>query len=625
MKTSLSNSVQPKQAPQPYSWNTVYQIALEHKKELIISHFIAILATIASVPVPLLMPLLVDEVLLHKPGIIIQTVNQLFPVNWQLPILYISVILLISVILRIIAIIFNIIQSRQFSCIAKDIVFRIRANLIGHLQHISMSEYESLGTGTVVTHLVKDLDTIDTFIGTTVSKLLVAALTVIGTAVILLWMHWQLGLFILLLNPVVIYLTRIIGSRVKDLKSKENSAFEIFQQSLTETLEAIHQIRASNREKHYCQQLIESARSVKDFSTAFAWKSDAATRLSFLVFLFGFDIFRACAMLMVFYSDLSIGEMLAVFGYLWFMMAPVQEILSIQYAFYAAKAALNRINRLNALKQEPHYPHLENPFLNKKTVSLRVENLHFSYSDDQFAGSELAFTSRVPGRTAQHEKILDGIHLKIKAGEKVALVGASGGGKSTLIQTLIGLYPPDHGQIFFDEVPIDRIGLEVVRENVVTVLQHPVLFNDTIRANLTLGKPATDEILWNALAIAQLKDTVQDLNHGLDTIVGRLGMRLSGGQRQRLAIARMIVADPKVVILDEATSALDSETEHKLHLAMAEFLEGRTTIIIAHRLSAVKQADHVYVFEQGKICEHGQHETLLSQNGLYAKLYGEYQ
>lgn len=596
--------MQPKQATHPYSWNTIYKIALEHKKELIFSHFIAILATIASVPVPLLMPLLVDEVLLHKPGVIVQTINPLFPEAWQLPILYISVILLVSVVLRIIGIIFNVIQSRQFSYIAKDIVFRIRTDLIGHLQTISMSEYESLGTGTVVTHLVKDLDTIDTFIGTTVSKLLVAALTVIGTAVILLWMHWQLGLFILLLNPVVIYFTRVIGSRVKDLKAKENSAFEVFQQSLTETLETIHQIRASNREKHYCQQLIESARSVKDFSTAFAWKSDAATRLSFLVFLFGFDIFRACAMMMVFYSGLSIGQMLAVFGYLWFMMAPVQEILSIQYAFYAAKAALIRINRLTALKQEPHYPHLENPFLNKKTVSLRVENLHFSYSD---------------------ETILDGIQLKIKAGEKVALVGASGGGKSTLIQTLIGLYPPDSGRIYYDEVPIDRIGLEVVRENVVTVLQHPAIFNDTIRANLTLGKPATDTVLWKALTIAQLKDTVQDLPQGLDTIVGRQGMRLSGGQRQRMAIARMIVAEPKVVILDEATSALDSETEHNLHQAMSEFLTGRTTIIIAHRLSAVKQADHVYVFEQGQICEHGQHEALLSQNGLYAKLYGEYQ
>ena len=278
--------------------------------------------------------------------------------------------------------------------------------------------------------------------------------------------------------------------------------------------------------------------------------------------------------------------------------------MGIQYAFYAAKAALIRINRLNALKQEPYYPHLKNPFLNKKTVAIRVDNLHFSYGE---------------------ETILNGIQLKIKAGEKVALVGASGGGKSTLIQTLIGLYLPSQGQISFDNVPIEQIGLEIVRENVVTVLQHPVLFNDTIRANLTLGKSVSDEVLWKALAIAQLKDAVKDLEQGLDTVVGRLGMRLSGGQRQRMAIARMVVADPKVVILDEATSALDSETEYNLHQAMAAFLKGRTTIIIAHRLSAVKQADHVYVFEQGVICEQGRHETLIQNKGLYAKLYGEYQ
>lgn len=593
-----------KQATQYYGWDYIFQIVSEHKKQLIYTHLIAILATIASVPVPLLMPLLVDEVLLNKPGRTIELINSLTPVHWHTPILYIGAVLLTSLLLRIIAIIFNIIQARQFSVISKDIIFRIRKNLIGRLQTISMSEYESLGTGTVVTHLVTDLDTIDTFIGSTISKLLIAGLTIIGTAAILLWMHWQLGLFILLLNPVVIYFTRVVGSRVKDLKGKENSAYEVFQQSLTETLEAIHQIRASNREKHYCQQLIESARSVKDYSMNFAWKSDAAGRMSFLVFLFGFDVFRACAMLMVFYSDLSIGEMLAVFGYLWFMMAPVQEVLNIQYAFYAAKAALRRINRLNALKQEPHYPHLENPFLNKKTVSIRVDNLHFSYGDEQ---------------------ILKGIHLEIKAGEKVALVGASGGGKSTLIQSLIGLYPPSDGRIYFDDVAIDRIGLEVVRENVVTVLQQPILFNDTIRSNLTLGRSATDAELWHALAIAQLKDTVSELEKGLDTVVGRHGMRLSGGQRQRMAIARMIVANPKVVILDEATSALDSETEHKLHQALSNFLKGRTTIIIAHRLSAVKQADHVYVFEDGRICEQGRHETLINQKGLYAKLYGDYQ
>ncbi|MDO9106029.1 MAG: ABC transporter ATP-binding protein [Methylovulum sp.] len=603
-KTSSRSSVQTKQAVPVYTWNTIYNIALEHKKQLVYSHIIAILATVASVPVPLLMPLLVDEVLLHQPGAVINALNRVFPVAWQQPMFYIGVVLFASLVLRIVAIAFNIIQSRQFSCIAKDIVFRFRKDMIGHLQNISMAEYESLGTGTVVTHLVTDLDTIDNFIGNTISKLLIAALTIVGTAAILLWMNWQLGLFILLLNPVVIYFTRVVGSKVKHLKSKENSAYEVFQQSLTETLEAIHQIRASNREQHYCQQLVSSALAVKDTAIAFAWKSDAASRLSFLVFLFGFDVFRAGAMLMVFYSELSIGQMLAVFGYLWFMMAPVQEILNIQYAFFAAKAALARINRLNTLQQEPQYPHLEDPFLGKKTVAVRVKNLHFSYGE---------------------ESILNGINLHIKAGEKVALVGASGGGKSTLIQTLIGLYPSDEGQIYFDDVAIDHIGLDVVREHVVTVLQHPVLFNDTIRANLTLGKPLSDTLLWHALAIAQLDDAVKDLELGLDTIVGRHGMRLSGGQRQRMAIARMVAADPKVVILDEATSALDSETEYKLHQALGAFLTGRTTIIIAHRLSAVKQADHVYVFEEGKICEQGRHETLIQQNGLYAKLYGEYQ
>ncbi len=589
---------------QTYSWRYILSIALQHKKQLISAHLIAIFATVVSVPVPLLMPLLVDEVLLNKPATVVQIVNAISPIEWQSPLLYICAVLVLTLFLRFLALVLNVLQSRQFTLIAKDIVFRMRPELVGHLQTISMTEYESLGSGTVSTYFVKDLDTIDNFVGTTVAKLLVAVLTVAGTAAILLWMHWQLGLFILLLNPVVIYFTRVVGSNVKHLKAKENSAYEIFQQSLTETLEAIHQIRASNREKHYCEQLVNLALTVKNNSSAFAWKSEAASRFSFLIFLFGFDIFRACAMLLVFYSNLTMGQMLAVFGYLWFMMSPVQEILNIQYAFFSAKGALTRINKLTALRQEPRYPHQKNPFLNKKTVSVSVENLHFSYGD---------------------KKILNGIQLHINAGEKVALVGASGGGKSTLIQVLIGLYSTTSGKILFNGVPIEQIGLDVVRENVVTVLQNPILFNDSIRANLTLGKKATDKELWHALEIAQLAGTVKELPQGLDTVVGRGGMRLSGGQRQRLAIARMVVANPKVVILDEATSALDSETEFKVHEALQEFLQNRTTIIVAHRLSAVKQANHVYVFEDGEICEHGKHETLLENKGLYAKLYGDYQ
>lgn len=589
-----------------YTWTYIFSIVKQHKKELVSAHLLAIFATLATVPVPLLMPLLVDEVLLNNPGISIHLINQYTPNHWHTPLLYISIILLVSLCLRIFGITFNIFQSRLFSRISKDIIFQIRKKQINHLKHISMAEYENLGSGTVITHLVTDLDTLDTFIGSTTSKLLVATLTIIGTGIILLWMHWQLGLFILLLNPVVIFFTRSLGKKVKTLKAKENAAYGIFQQALSETLEAIQQIRVSNREKHYYKQLVNSAEKVKQHSTSFAWKSDAATRFSFLIFLFGFDIFRAAAMLMVLYSDLSIGEMLAVFGYLWFMMAPVQEILGIQYAFFGAKAALTRINRMQALQQEPVYPALVNPFVNKQSVSVDIQNLHFSYNTEQ-------------------DEILTGINLSVKAGDKIALVGASGGGKSTLIQTLTGLYPAKSGMIYYDQVPITKIGFDVIREHVVTVLQHPILFNDSIRENLSLGKIISDQELWNALEIAQLKATIRQLDKGLDTIVGRQGMRLSGGQRQRIAIARMIVAKPSVVVLDEATSALDTETEHKLHQALADFLKNRTTLIIAHRLSAIKQADHVYVFEEGKICEQGNHEKLINQNGLYAKLYGEYQ
>tara|TARA_R110002074_G_scaffold170005_4_gene332136 strand:+ start:162398 stop:164233 length:1836 start_codon:yes stop_codon:yes gene_type:complete len=588
-----------------YQWKTLLELSKVHKKSLLKANTIAVLAVIASVPVPLLMPLLVDEVLLNQPGFAVHGMQQIFPAEWQSPVLYIFALLLLTLLLRGASLVFNVIQTRLFTLTAKDITFQIRRDLLKRLQYISMANFETVGSGTVASHFITDLETIDHFIGSTTSKLLVAILTVLGTSAVLLWMHWQLALFILFLNPVVIYFTTVLGKRVKHLKARENKAFEIFQQALTETLDAIGEIRANNRGKHYTNLLTKKADDIKTHASNFSWRSDAASRLSFMVFLFGFDVFRAIAMLMVVFSDLSIGQMFAVFGYLWFMMGPVQEILHVQFSFYSAKAALGRINSLISLKEEPRYPHLTNPFENKQTVSIRMENIHFSY-DDQL-------------------DVLNGVTLNIKAGEQIALVGASGGGKSTLVQALLGLYPISQGMIYFNDVPYDQIGFDTVRDNVSTVLQHPVLFNSSVRDNLCMGRELSDDDLWHALTIAQLEVTIRTLPEQLDTLVGRQGVRLSGGQRQRLAIARMILSKPQVVIFDEATSALDSETEFQLHKAMKNFLQNRTTIIIAHRLSAVKQADHVYVFEDGMVSEQGSHESLIEQQGLYAKLYGDRQ
>ncbi len=572
-----------------------------HRRELILANLIAILGAIVSVPVPLLIPLLVDEVLLHKPGAAVHLMQQLFPAAWQGPVLYISAILALTLFLRMLTLVFNVWQTREFTIISKDVIYRMRRELLHRLQRFSMSEYELLGSSTVASHLVTDLDAIDNFVSQTTSKFIVAVLSVVGTAGVLLWMHWKLALFIIFLNPLVIYVTTLFGRKVKQLKQRENRAYQAFQETLAETLDAIQEVRAANRERHYIQRVVDAASGIRDRSASFTWRSDAANRLSFMVFLFGFDSFRALSMIMVLYSGLSIGEMMAVFAYLWFMMGPVQEILHIQYASHAARAALGRINRLMDVDLEPQYPHQANPFEGKVTIGLRVEDVHFSYD----------------GETP----VLNGVNLAIAPGEKVALVGASGGGKTTLVQILLGLYLPQQGRVCFDDVPVEQIGLDVVRDNVATVLQHPALFNDTVRANLTLGRDLSEDALWQALDIAQLTETVRQLDHQLDTLIGRNGIRLSGGQRQRLAVARMVLQDPKIVILDEATSALDVTTERKLHHALQTFLEGRTTLIVAHRLSAVRQADRALVFENGQIAESGSHDELIRGDGLHARLY----
>nr|WP_218165306.1 ABC transporter ATP-binding protein [Pseudomonas agarici] len=586
------------------SWAQIRRLALQHKKSLWVANAVAVMATLCSVPIPLLLPLLVDEVLLKHGDAALRVMNHVLPAGLQSAVGYIGLMLLITLCLRCGALLFNVLQARLFAGLAKDIVYRIRIRLIERLKWISLGEYESLGSGTVTTHLVTDLDTLDKFVGETLSRFLVATLTLVGTSGILLWMHWKLALLILLFNPLVIYFTVQLGKRVKHLKKLENDSTSRFTQALTETLDAIQEVRAGNRQGFFLGRLGLRAREVRDYAVASQWKSDASGRASGLLFQFGIDIFRAAAMLTVLFSDLSIGQMLAVFSYLWFMIGPVEQLLNLQYAYYAAGGALTRINELLARDDEPRYPGSADPFVGRETVGIEVRGLSFAYGQ---------------------EPVLDQLDLSIAPGEKVAIVGASGGGKSTLVQLLLGLYTPQSGSIRFGGLSQAEIGLETVRENVAVVLQHPALFNDTVRANLTMGRDRSDQACWRALEIAQLESTISVLPQGLDSIVGRSGVRLSGGQRQRLAIARMVLAEPKVVILDEATSALDAATEYNLHQALSQFLRGRTTLIIAHRLSAVKQADRILVFDGGRIAEDGDHQQLIAEDGLYAKLYGHLQ
>ncbi len=578
------------------TWKTLLRDAAPFKKRILLGQAAAIFAVLVSLPVPLLFPLLVDQVLLHKPAGLTHLIDTLFDPSQ--PWVYVVIVLLTTLFLRTLFVAANIFQSRLFTLISKRLVFLIRKRILEHLRHVSVAEYEALGGGGVSARMVTDIDTVDAFIGVSVGRFFVSVLSLAGIAGVLLYIDWQLALIILVLNPAVVALTTFLGRRVRKLKREENRKIERFQNRLSETLDLFVQIRTYNQEERYIGRMIEDAKAIERASSRFGWKSEAAGQLSSLLFLGGFELFRATAMLMVLFSSLSIGEMFAVLGYLWFMVTPLQDMLQIVFSYHNATAALERLNALLALEREPAYPHEANPFDGKRTNAVALEHIDFSYGEKQ---------------------VLFDVSLQMEAGRTVALLGHSGSGKTTLAQLVLGLYPPGSGRILIDGVPVEKIGLDVVREHVALVLQTPKMFNDTLRRNLTLGREIPDEKLYEALHIAQLDDVIARLADGLDTMIGKDGIRLSGGERQRLAIARMLLHDPNVIILDESTSALDVQTENHLFTSLRDYLRGKTTLIIAHRLSTVEHADYVYFLDGGRIVEEGEPKKLLEQEGFYRR------
>ncbi|MEW6253582.1 MAG: ABC transporter ATP-binding protein, partial [Planctomycetota bacterium] len=241
------------------SWRGILAELRAHRGRLLAANLAALLAVIAAVPVPLLLPLMVDEVLLGHPGPVVAAIGAWFPPAWHGPVLFIGATLVLTLVLRLTAIALNVWQARTFSLLAKEVVYRIRVRMLNRLSKIALSQFETVGAGRVSSHFVTDLNAVDGFLGASISGFLVSVLTLAGVAVVLFWMHWQLALFILLLNPVVILFSTRLGKKVKNLKKHENRAFEVFQDALGETLDALTQIRAMNREKHYLARLAEKA------------------------------------------------------------------------------------------------------------------------------------------------------------------------------------------------------------------------------------------------------------------------------------------------------------------------------------------------------------------------------
>ena len=572
----------------------ILKLLLENKKTLILGQLITIIAILISVPIPLLLPLLVDEVLLNKPDFFVNNINDLLGSGSAF--YYIAIVTIIVLLLRLLYFIFGVIITKIFTKISKYVTFKIREKLLNHLEHVNMNEYESLGSGSISANLVTAVNTLDNFIVSVASKFMASILTLIAVAIVIIKIDLILGLMILFIQPIIMIISKKIANKTGFLKKEENKAIESFQNNINETLDLFGQIKASNKENFFFDESIKKAKNIQKTSNEFNYKSVAYERFSFTIFLFAFEIFRAVGLILVAYSDLSIGLMFAMFGYIWFIMTPVQDILTIQYSYASANAAINRINKILDLKTENNGSKELDKSLNR--VDISIKNLSFSYNENK--------------------QTLKDISFDIKAGEKIAIIGSSGSGKTTIANIISGFYAKNSGDIFFNNISIDELNKQSLRENIFLVLQMPILFNNTLRFNITMGNEnINDEEIFKALRIAQLEDIVKNMSDGLDTIVGKHGIRLSGGQRQRLSIARMIIANPAVVIFDESTSALDVHTETKLFNDLKEFLKEKTVITIAHRLSTVKNANMIYVLEEGSLVQSGKHEELEEQEGHY--------
>ena len=573
---------------------TIFTLILNKKPALIYGQIITLFAILVSVPIPLMLPVMVDEILLNKPGVFVESINAILGNTSSLN--YILIVTLGVIFLRFVYYFLTVVLTKIFTKIAKYVTFMVREKLINHLSVASMNEYETLGSGAITANLVTDVNTLDAFIISAVSKLAASVLTLIAVAVVMISIDPILGILILIVQPVIMLLSKKMSRIVGKLKADENASISSFQENIGETLELFGQIKASNQEKYFFSNATKLAKEIQTTSNEFGYKNVAYEKLSYTIFLVMFEFIRASGLLLVAYSDLSIGMMFAMFGYIWFIMTPVQDMLSFQYSYSSAMAAIERLNKVLSLKTEVS----GSKTLDSQEVDISLKDVSFSY--------------------AQGKNILQGVSLDIRAGSKIALIGASGSGKTTLAQVISGFYEKCDGSLSYNNVQTEELDKTSLREKIFLVLQMPILFNSTLRFNITMGdENVSDEEIREALRIAQLGDMLESMDDKLQTIVGHHGVRLSGGQRQRLSIARMIIANPSVVIFDESTSALDVHTETKLQLELLEILKNKTVITIAHRLSTVKNADTIYVLEEGKIVQNGTHEELENEEGHYSE------
>jgi ATP-binding cassette, subfamily B, multidrug efflux pump len=531
----------------------------------------------------------------------------------------------------------ELLQTYLMQWTGQKVMFDMRSQIFRHLQNMSPAFYDRNPVGRLVTRLTSDVDALNEMFTSGVLAIFEDVFTLAFIVGIMLWKSWPLAVLTLAVIPAILFVTRIFRARVRDSYRRQRAATARINSFTQEYVSGMSIVQLFNRERRAFRDFsavnAENKKAWTDAIFAYAWYYPvveflSSTAIALILWMGGRAVLHNDAFLLSypwinhapgFFGTVSLGVLIGFIQYAQRFFRPIQDLSEKYNILQAAMAASERVFKL--LDTQPTILSPAHPVPGDHSGSIEFRNVWFTYDPRASTSNQQPTTSNfVPDPDI--EWILRGVSFTIAPGETAAIVGHTGAGKTTIISLMMRFYDIQHGQILIDGVDIRDQDLTALRRRFGVVLQDPFLFTGTIADNIRLGSNwITSEALENAAEEVNIADFIRTLPAGFDEPVRERGATLSTGQKQLISFARALAHAPAILVLDEATSSVDTDTEHRVRLALTRMITGRTSVLIAHRLSTVQSADTILVMHKGKLRERGTHQQLLTQRGLYYKLY----